>query len=516
MSRLTRQQYSRAQALRRQSHPRRAYHPQAPRYRDDGTVQHRSLREHGKRLRNAFIIIFAILAILYVPGWFMKATPSGVESKALARNPKDCSTEQSVLQKFPTDDWDNDGLTNQEELKLHTDPLIPDTDGDGAYDSYEKQTSHTDPTAYEKDILNSYQKQLDKQNGNDEKSPFLMNNVKLWADDMDSKAHAGVVETTGGYNFSHFNGLAQFPLAEGWTAYTVIPDSHLERGKHVELDYEDIRTSSSDSSQKTRFWKINAKKKDLKVELYPKPLESSLVLSLGSHSTYLNYNIGAKFLAFLLPEKGWLTAEKVARTDVEYDTSDDVTVPIQSIPIDSSSDYRFRKNSNSLADLKYVFQTLDNGKQGVPVFLYDDKGGALGIIYGYQKNGNLMVADYTTLRPMGVLQITERARKVLIQQNQGFMDYEYFDYSGLGFDSTTRHTHICFLSPSVGHTKSTLSGTFGDTGVGKVKAKSSNLSQSSSNPNLSTPSNPLSQTLPKEQHTVPSTTKMNQYGFANH
>ena len=44
-----------------------------------------------------------------------------------------------------TDDADNDGLTNDEELALGTDPLSWDTDGDGLDDYYEINTSHTDP-----------------------------------------------------------------------------------------------------------------------------------------------------------------------------------------------------------------------------------------------------------------------------------------------------------------------------------------------------------------------------------
>ncbi len=46
---------------------------------------------------------------------------------------------------LPLIDSDNDGLTNEEELQLGTDPLAADTDQDGLSDYDEVQTWHTDP-----------------------------------------------------------------------------------------------------------------------------------------------------------------------------------------------------------------------------------------------------------------------------------------------------------------------------------------------------------------------------------
>ncbi len=48
-------------------------------------------------------------------------------------------------------DWDGDGLTNDEEIQLGTDPHNPDTDGDGLRDGEEVHVYHTDPLKFDTD-----------------------------------------------------------------------------------------------------------------------------------------------------------------------------------------------------------------------------------------------------------------------------------------------------------------------------------------------------------------------------
>lgn len=55
-----------------------------------------------------------------------------------------CSAEEEVVQQ--TVDMDDDGLTDQEEMELGTDPNDPDTDGDGLSDGEEVNAYSTDPT----------------------------------------------------------------------------------------------------------------------------------------------------------------------------------------------------------------------------------------------------------------------------------------------------------------------------------------------------------------------------------
>ena len=51
----------------------------------------------------------------------------------------------TVTNDWPTADCDNDGLTNQDEVTAGTDPLDPDTDGDGVLDGTEVNVDGTDP-----------------------------------------------------------------------------------------------------------------------------------------------------------------------------------------------------------------------------------------------------------------------------------------------------------------------------------------------------------------------------------
>jgi hypothetical protein len=50
-----------------------------------------------------------------------------------------------------SDDPDMDGLTTDQELALGTDPLNPDTDGDGIADGYEVNTLRTNPLLRDSD-----------------------------------------------------------------------------------------------------------------------------------------------------------------------------------------------------------------------------------------------------------------------------------------------------------------------------------------------------------------------------
>ena len=58
---------------------------------------------------------------------------------------------QAILTVYSGDDLDGDGIANEDEAALGTDPLKPDTDGDGLLDGWETTVSGTDPTKADSD-----------------------------------------------------------------------------------------------------------------------------------------------------------------------------------------------------------------------------------------------------------------------------------------------------------------------------------------------------------------------------
>jgi len=72
---------------------------------------------------------------------------SGVYTYTITGNAPcgDVSATITVTNDWPTADCDNDGLTNEDEVTAGTDPLNPDTDGDGVLDGTEVNVDGTDP-----------------------------------------------------------------------------------------------------------------------------------------------------------------------------------------------------------------------------------------------------------------------------------------------------------------------------------------------------------------------------------
>lgn len=60
--------------------------------------------------------------------------PDESDNCPLLANPDQKDSDQDKIGDLCDDDWDNDGLKNEEEIKRKTDPYNPDTDGDGLVD----------------------------------------------------------------------------------------------------------------------------------------------------------------------------------------------------------------------------------------------------------------------------------------------------------------------------------------------------------------------------------------------
>lgn len=77
----------------------------------------------------------------------------------------------------------------------------------------------------------------------------------------------------------------------------------------------------------------------------------------------------------------------------------------------------------------------------------DDNGETLGIVYGYDRYGNLYVADLNTKEYLGKIKIKEHHTKLYTEKNK-YEDYYWYSFTGLGYDSYD-NARICFYASSL-------------------------------------------------------------------
>lgn len=384
-------------------------------------------KKRDKRIAILILTLTGIIVFLYFPGMFIKSTEQSKNSDAPVQTDTSAIRKtNSALRNNPSEDYDGDGLTNSEETTLGTDPWHIDTDGDGASDYYEAKISNTDPLTPDSTLLD-VQTKNDKAKGKKVGSPYKIGNVILWADDYDSKAYGTVVETTTGYHFCNFNGYAQFPS-----------------GKYVYRVKNGVRSLLSYRKDENA-WKVSAG--DL-VEVYDEPLEEIVEFTFFTKPVYAEANTATELLAKMLPDKGFITAEKKMKIDVEPDTNKATVTDIVKPVFDSNDDYRYTVNNNTLNDLQFVRKSIEDDKSCIAVSLYNqEKGEYLAVIYGYTHSGDLLLADMNTLKPIGTLKITESARKML-DENGDIVSVSYFEFNGFGFSSNNGDRISFFASSS--------------------------------------------------------------------
>jgi len=389
--------------------------PDLPVYNTSGKQAKQKKQFQFKVKTLPLIVVLALVAIIYVPQFFIPdSADTNVPSERVTyHNSADLNSDARTL--HPTLDYDKDGLTNQEEAALYLDIWNLDSDGDGICDFYEVNTLKSDPAFADKALLDIVKKQ-DEKNRIDISSPYMMNNVILWADNYESKVYGGVIETTTGYRFTNFYGYAQFPDCDNIYVYKY------ENGRRSELKY----------LSKEKAWRIDG---NIVVEVYDKPLEMTVQFALFGNISYVNYNFFTAPIEWILPDKGLIAAKKMAVLDTEPDTRAVVSAEIQEITCDIDSYTRLTHADANLNELAFVRDAIkDNACIAVSLYSYE-YGEALAIVYGYTYTGDLLLADFETLKQIGVLKIEEKA-KMFINQSGELVSYSYFDFSGLGFDST--------------------------------------------------------------------------------
>ncbi len=384
-----------------------------PAYGEDGRAVKGSIGTGKKILAGLIFFLTALMVFLYLPGAFMSGKKKTENKYVTPLDVSSIKVRNNFLSKSSDLDFDDDNIDYLAEKNAGTDPWDSDTDGDGASDYYELYISKTDPTQYEKNLMNEIQREYDETNGDKVSTPYKINNVVLWADDYDSKAHGGVVETLKGYNFNYFSGYAQFPHSGKIYVYSA------DDGIHKLLQYR----SAEDA------WYINGCHK---VEIYDKPLTDVIEFSFFGKTVYSNRNGFTSFMSFILPSKGFVTANSKTNEDVEPEYTEPVRAKYYNIDYNIENGERFSQNNISLSDLRFVRSTIDEG-YCVGVSLFDETDGELrALIYGYTNDNVLLVADENTKEPIGEI-ITDISSMKTIQNENEFTLRTFYTWRGLGF-----------------------------------------------------------------------------------
>lgn len=366
-------------------------------------------KKRRKILKRTLIIIGsclgAILGFIYIPVLFW---PSPAADPELTRIDNQELIEQ-VIKNHANEDFDGDGLSNAEEMKLGTNPYYIDSDDDGMTDFFEYKILDTDPDGH-----TSISKGYDLPDGTSTNTPFSQNGIILWPDNLSSRVRVGIANTIyGQYRFTNFTGWAHF--SHGKYAYK------LKDGIRTPLKYKDIEDA----------YYID---EDMVVELFDKELEVIHRFNIFGNEHYSRQGFWSDLWANVLPDKkGFLQGQTMTRLDIVPDTDMTYRSKISEINYELN-DNRFTKNDNKLRDFTDILESLAQDRC-VLVSLYSvNKGESLGIIYQYTQDGYFLIQDYNDPQIITRLKIKENTSQCLTSKNNAEPLY-IFDFEGGGYSS---------------------------------------------------------------------------------
>ncbi len=396
-----------------------------PEYGTNGKVL--KVRNEGliKDIKIVFIVVLFLFMVLYIPGLFMNKKEKNENNYVYTPDAASIKIFNDYYSKSKEEDFDGDGLSNSAEEEHNINPWDQDTDGDGLNDYYELYITKTSPTEDNTDTIITIQQDQDNQQNITVDTPYKCGNVILWADDYKSKARGGVIDVPIGYHFNNFKGYAQFPHTQPIYVYTN------DNGIYELLNYND----------EADVWKINNVHN---VFIYNSPIENVVEYKFFKKIVYGKRNAFGNVMLAILPSRGFITANKTTREDVEPHTPFMATSDNFDIYYDVENGERFGQNTDSLQDLQFVRAMIDENKC-VEVSLYDVNDGEFrGIIYGYTNDDTLLVADEQTHEYIGTIYVNEIGEKA-IDKNGNYGLNSYFKWYGLGFSSSS-YDRISFFS----------------------------------------------------------------------
>lgn len=403
-------------------------------YAIDGKAVKEKLTKRKKAGLITITVIGCLALAIYVPPLFCQ-TSTDNNTVPITPDVSAIKTYQTYLKDHPDADFDKDGLSNALESENGTDPWKNDTDNDGVTDYAELYVTETSPVNASSVLIKQVVNE-DKKNGTSISTPYKIDDIIFWPDDYSSKTFGGVVRTMWGYRFCNYTGWVRFP--EKVHAYGY------KDGKHYELQYRENEDA----------WYIASSDE---IRLYNEPISFVHCLKIPFINTlYFDDNGFGRFLTKILPDKGGiLTCYKASTLDTQPETEDNVTATLRCPFINRDDPSRFGQNMNTLKDLSWVRKLIE-ADQCVAVSLYSSNAGeSIGIVYGYTKDGNLLVAD-ESLNPVGELSIVEECAHRMDKDGKIAQD-SWFEFKGLGFDSVKYGDRISFFSSTITESSSDVS-----------------------------------------------------------
>lgn len=353
--------------------------------------------------------VAVVLGAIYIPQFFIKDIENSVDIKF---NVGAVTEYNTALKNASEEDWDKDGVINSIEQQKGLSVWNADSDGDGFSDYYELSNNLK---ANEKDqSLTDMMKTVLKNKDERYDMAYKVNDVVLWADDIKSRTYGRVIRTPdGGYQFTNFKGYAQFP--DGVYAYKI------KNGKHVKLKYR----------KKENAYYI---KGDELVYVYDSKPDMVNEITFFGKTFYASDNFFTKILSEIFPDKGVIIASsRMASTDADNELAGSTIISNIGKTTYSENINRFAANTNTLDDF-VTLRSLIQNNQAVPVSFYsDEKGEYLAIVYGYTRNGNLILADYYSKEYIGILNIGYTAET--LYDGSYITQKEIFTFNGFGLNS---------------------------------------------------------------------------------
>lgn len=397
--------------------------------REELTIPTYSLIKPKKKIPRPVLIgtlvVLLIFTTIYLPPMLIeepdRTTHASVNLTASA-DPVAMELAQSYMRNHPEGDFDNDGLTNEEELDAGTGIYIVDNDFDGVSDYAELYLTETNPTVADDGII-KFVINADSKTGNTVNTPFKVHDVVLWADDYESKARGSVVKLPdGSYNFYRFQGWVQFPED---VAYAYEVDNGIQTA---------LRKNESG------YFYIDSP--ELKnVRIYAEQPEACYIISLLGNRFSVPDNFFFKFLSWIFPSQGMglITCRPALANDLDG-TWDEVSVTNEKSQYRASSfpNERFGYDQRLLTDLSGIMAEIDSGNNVIISLMSHQVGEVIVEVYGYTSRNNLLVCDPSTGEDLGVINIDILPERVL-DKSGSIEEYEHFAFEGCGYSSESRH-----------------------------------------------------------------------------